>query len=83
MHVIITYIKLEQQRKRIRIIISISFSFGIETINTFIHARSSHANNDSRPKLAKSMPANRLPCFRGPEWALDIIILFIALSLLE
>ena len=42
-------------------------------INTFMHARSSHANNDSRPKWTKSIPANRLPCFRGTEWTLDII----------
>ena len=75
MHVIITWINLEQQRKIIRIILSVSFSFGIETINTFIHACSSHANNDSEPKWTKSIPASRLPCFQGTEWTLNIIIL--------
>ena len=41
--------------------ISLSFfSFGIETMNTFIHSRSSLENqNPSRPKLAKSIPVFR------------------------
>ena len=64
-------------------IISLSFSFGIETKNTFIHARSSLENNDFRPKWTKFIPVGRLPCFRGTEWTLDIIILFKVLSRLE
>ena len=39
-HVITTYINLEQQRKTICIIIPLSFSFRIERITPFIHARS-------------------------------------------
>ena len=61
MHVIFTYIN--------------SPSFGNERIISFIHARSFLANNDSTPKWTKSVPAGRLPCFRGTEWTLDIIIL--------
>ena len=45
-------------------------------ISTFLHARSSFANNDSGPKWTKFIPASRLPCFRVTEWTLDIIIFF-------
>ena len=55
----------------------------IETLNTFIHTRSSLANNDSKPKWTKSVPASRLLCFRGTEWTLDIIILLKVLSRLK
>ena len=42
---------------RIRIFLLLSYSFGIETINTFIHSRSSLENHilDSRPNWAKCM----------------------------
>ena len=46
---------------RIRIFLLLSYSFGIETINTFIHSRSSLENHilDSRPNWAKCIPIFR------------------------
>ena len=44
---------------RIRIVFLLSYSFGIETINTFIHSVvPSKTIPDSRPKWAKSIPVS-------------------------
>ena len=49
-HVIITWIRAQTQKNssnpfRVRIFLFLSYSFGIETINTFIHSRSSFENH--------------------------------------
>ena len=45
---------------RIRIFLFLSYSFGIKTINTFIHSRSSlETIPDSRPEWAKCIPVFR------------------------
>ena len=63
-------LRLEQQQK--------NHSFGIETINTFIHSRSSLENHtDSRPKWTKSIPVFR-PKRRKNQAGLGRHILFMA-----
>ena len=59
-------LRLEQQQKGllnpfwIRMFLLLFYSFGIETINTFIHFRScSKTIPDSRPKWVKSIPVFR------------------------
>ena len=60
-YVIITKIRAQKRKKlvnpfRIRIFLFLAFSFGIETINTFIHSVvPSKTIPDSRPKRAKCM----------------------------
>ena len=59
-------LRLERKQKnssnpfRIRIFLFLSYlySFGIDTINTFMHPRSSFENHvpDSKPKWAKTLP---------------------------
>ena len=58
-------LRLEHKQKnssntfRIRIFLFLSYSFGIETINTFIHSVvPSKTIPDSRPKWAKSIPVS-------------------------
>ena len=52
---------------QIRIFLFLSYSFGIETINTFIHPLvPSKTIPDSRPKWAKSIPVLRLKRRKNP-----------------
>ena len=64
--IMLSLLRLERKQKNssnpfgICIFLFLSYSFGIETINTFIHSRSSLKNhNDSRPKWTKCIPVFR------------------------
>ena len=61
----LSLLRLERKQKnysnpfRIRIFLFLSYSFGIETINTFIHSVvPSKTISDSRPKWAKCIPVS-------------------------
>ena len=60
----LSLLRLERKQKiiqfQIRIFLFLSYSFGIETINTFIHSLvPSKTIPDSRPKWAKCIPVSR------------------------
>ena len=64
--IMLSLLRLERKQKNslnpfgICIFLFLSYSFGIETINTFIHSRSSLKNHtDSRPKWTKCIPVFR------------------------
>ena len=64
--IMLSLLRLERKQKNssnpfgICIFLFLSYSFGIETINTFVHSRSSLKNHtDSRPKWTKCIPVFR------------------------
>ena len=79
----LSLLRLERKQKnssspfQIRIFLFLSYSFGIETINTFIHSVvPSKTTPDSRPKWAKCIPVFRPERRKNPfRWGTYIAYL--------